>query len=371
MVQRVAMQIPFGDLRRQYEAMRFDIDAAVRRVHERGWFILGEEGGAFEHEFAAYLGVKHAVGVGSGTEAIHLSLRAVGVAAGDEVITAANTCVPTVSGIWAAGAIPALVDVEERSFNLDPEKLEAAITPKTKAILPVHLYGQAADIDAILEIAARHQIPVIEDAAQAHGATYKGRKLGGFGAAAAFSFYPSKNLGANGDGGAVTTNDDEIAQRLRQLRNYGQERRYHHKTKGTNSRLDEIQAAVLRAKLIHLDDWNEQRRMIAKLYDTEIVNPLIRKPQPMSDAGHNYHLYVIRTERRDELQKFLAQQGVMTLIHYPVPVHLQEAYSDLGKQRGAYPVAERCADEVLSLPIFPELAYDEARYIANCINTFK
>src|SRR5262249_8180092 len=252
------MQVPFGDLRRQYEAMRDEIDAAVRRVHERGWFILGEEGDAFEREFAAYLEVKHAVGVGSGTEAIHLALRAVGVGIGDEVNTAANTCVPTVSGIWAAGAVPALVDVEESSFNLDAGKLEAAITPKTKAILPVHLYGQAADLDPILEIAERHNIPVIEDAAQAHGATYKGRKLGGFGAGAAFSFYPSKNLGANGDGGAVTTNDDEIAERLRQLRNYGQHHRYYHKTKGTNSRLDEIQAAILRAKLPYLDDWNER-----------------------------------------------------------------------------------------------------------------
>lgn len=370
MVQRVAMQVPFGDLRRQYAAIRDEIDVAVRRVLERGWFILGEEGDAFEREFAAYLGVKHAVGVGSGTEAIHLALRAVGVGAGDEVITAANTCVPTVSGVWMAGATPVLVDVEEGSFNLDATKLEAAITPKTKAIMPVYLYGQAADLEPILEIAARYKIAVIEDAAQAHGATYKGRKLGGFGAAAAFSFYPSKNLGANGDGGAVTTNDDAVAERLRQLRNYGQERRYYHKTKGTNSRLDEIQAAILRAKLVHLDVWNERRRSIVRLYDEGITNPLIRKPQQMSYAGHNYHLYVVRCERRDELQQFLAAKGIGTLIHYPVPVHLQEAYSDLGKKRGDYPVAERCADEVLSLPIFPELEYDEARYIAQCINMF-
>jgi dTDP-4-amino-4,6-dideoxygalactose transaminase len=365
------MKVPFGDLRRQYDAMRQEIDLAVQRVFERGWFILGVEGENFELEFADFLGVNRAVGVGSGTEAIHLALRAVGVEAGDEVITVPNTCVPTVSGIWAAGAVPVLVDVDEKSFTLDPNRLEAAITPKTKAILPVHLYGQAAEVEPIMVIARQHHLKVIEDAAQAHGATYNNCKLGTLGDAAAFSFYPSKNLGANGDGGAVTTNDEEIAERLVRLRNYGQEKRYYHKTKGANSRLDEVQAAILRAKLTHLNEWNERRRELAKIYEEGISNPLIQKPAEMRYGRHNYHLYVVRCPRRDELQQFLTEKGVSTLIHYPVPIHLQEAYSDLNKHQGDYPVAELLAGQILSLPIFPELTYDEAFYVVDCINSFK
>jgi dTDP-4-amino-4,6-dideoxygalactose transaminase len=287
------------------------------------------------------------------------------------VITAANTCVPTVSGIWAAGAKPILAEVDKTSFTLDPSRLEDAISPKTRAILPVHLYGQAADLDPIIEIARRHGIKVVEDAAQAHGATYKGRHLGTIGDAAAFSFYPSKNLGANGDGGAITTNSEEIAERLIRLRNYGQERRYYHASKGTNSRLDEVQAAILRAKLARLNDWNQRRREIAGMYDQGIVNPAVQKPQELAYGRHNYHLYVIRCARRDQLQEHLKERGIMTLIHYPVPVHLQEAYRDLGRRRGDFPVAEACADEVLSLPIFPELTYDEARYIIESINAFQ
>lgn len=368
---QVAMKVPFGDLRRQYDSMRQEIDDAVRRVHERGWFILGVEGEEFERKFADYLGVKYAVGVGSGTEAIHLALRAFGVEAGDEVITVANTCVPTVSGIWAAGAIPVLVDVHEKSFTLDPNLLEAAITPKTKAILPVHLYGQAADLEPILAIARKHNICLIEDAAQAHGATYQNQKLGSIGDAAAFSFYPSKNLGANGDGGAVTTNDKEVAERLLRLRNYGQEKRYYHKSKGTNSRLDEIQAAILLAKLAHLDDWNKRRRQIAQIYHEGITHPCVQKPVEMPYGEHNYHLYVIRCARRDELQKFLNAKGITTLIHYPVPIHLQEAYQDLQKTTGDFPVTEVCAEEILSLPIFPELSDTEALYVVESINSFK
>jgi dTDP-4-amino-4,6-dideoxygalactose transaminase len=368
---QVSLKVPFGDLRRQYDALRQPIDDAVRRVFERGWFILGVEGENFEREFADYLGVKRCVGVGSGTEAIHLALRAVGVEPGDEVITAANTCVPTVSGIWAAGATTVLVDVDEKSFTIDPNRLEPAITSKTKAILPVHLYGQAADLDAIMEISRRHNIKVIEDAAQAHGATYKNRKLGAIGDAAAFSFYPSKNLGANGDGGAVTTNDDEIADRINRLRNYGQEKRYYHTTKGTNSRLDEVQAAILSAKLKELDGWNRLRRALARFYDEGIVNPLIQKPLEMGYGTHNYHLYVIGCERRDELQEHLNKRGITTLIHYPVPIHLQVAYQDLGKKEGDFPVAEACARKILSLPIFPELTYDEARQVVESINSFQ
>lgn len=363
--------VPFGDLRRQYDELREAIDAAVRRVHERGWYILGEEGEAFEREFADCLGVARTVGVGNGTEAIHLALRAVGVGAGDEVITVANTCVPTVSGIWQSGATLKLVDVDERSFNLDPARLADAITDRTRAIVVVHLYGQAADMDAILEIARARQLRVIEDAAQAHGATYKGRKLGSFGDAAAFSFYPSKNLGAHGDGGAVTTSDAAVAERLVSLRNYGQQRRYYHNEKGINSRLDEVQAAILRAKLPRLDDWNARRGELAELYNHGITNPLIQKPQEMAYGTPNYHLYVVRCRRRDELQAHLAAGGVSTLIHYPVPVHLQEAYADLGKGRGDYPVSEACADEILSLPIFPELSDAEARYVVEKLNSFE
>jgi dTDP-4-amino-4,6-dideoxygalactose transaminase len=370
-VVQVAMKVPFGDLRRQYDAMRQEIDEAVQRVFERGWFILGVEGENFEQEFAEFIGVKRAVGVGSGTEAIHLALRAVGVEAGDEVITVPNTCVPTVSGIWAAGAVPVLVDVDEKSFTLNPDKLTAAITSKTKAILPVHMYGQAADLEPIIEIAHKHNIKVIEDAAQAHGATYKGQKLGSIADAAAFSFYPSKNLGANGDGGAVTTNVDEIAERIIRLRNYGQEKRYYHKTKGTNSRLDEVQAAILSTKLKHLDKWNERRREIAKIYDESISNPVIQKPAQMPYGQHNYHLYVIRCQKREQLQRSLNDKGIITLIHYPVPVHLQEAYSDLNKGEGDYEITELLAEQILSLPIFPELTDEEALYVVDCINSFK
>ena len=367
----VARSVPFGDLRRPYQAMQEAIDEAVRRVHERGWFILGAECEAFEKEFAAYVGVAHAVAVGNGTEAIHLALRALGVGEGDEVITVANTCVPTVSGIWPSGASIQLVDIDERSFTLAPQKLEEVISARTRAIVVVHLYGQAADMDPILEIARHHNLKVIEDAAQAHGATYKGRRLGSLGDAAAFSFYPSKNLGANGDGGAVTTSDPEIAGRIARLRNYGQERRYYHASKGINSRLDEVQAAILRTKLPHLDEWNERRRAIARRYDEGITHPLVKKPEEMSYGIANYHLYVVRCRRRASLQEHLAAHGIQTLIHYPVPVHLQDAYQDLGKRRGDYPVSETCAEEILSLPIFPELTDEEAEYVVENINSFQ
>lgn len=365
------MRVPFGDLRRQYESLQNEIGRAIRRVLERGWFVLGEEVEQFEREFAACLGARHAIGVASGTEAIQLSLMAIEVGPGDEVITAANTCVPTVAGITAAGARPVLVDIDPLSFNIDPSKLEEALTPRTKAVLPVHLYGQSADMDALIEIAERRNIAVVEDAAQAHGATFRDRKLGSIGLAGCFSFYPSKNLGAFGDGGCVVTDDEEIAARLRRLRNYGQERRYHHTAKGINSRLDEIQAAILRVKLPHLNRWNARRCEIAELYNREINNNFIIKTAEMPYGRSNYHLYVIRCQRRDELQRHLAENGVTTLIHYPVPIHLQAAYSDLGKGAGAYPISEACANEVLSLPIFPELTDEEARYVAACVNSFE
>ncbi len=346
------------------------MDSAVQRVLDRGWFILGQEGEQFEGEFAAYLGTRHALGVASGTDAIHLALVAAGIGSGDEVITAANTCVPTVSGISSSGALPVLVDVDRVTFNLDPAQIESAITPRTRAIVPVHLYGQAADLDPIVEIARRHNIRVVEDTAQGVGAMYRNRKLGAIGDVSCFSFYPSKNLGAFGDGGAVVTDDDDIAERVRRLRNYGEVRRYYHATRGVNSRLDEIQAAILRAKLPLLDGWNRRRREIATIYDREIRNELIRKPVEVGYGVHNYHLYVVRCRRRDELQRHMADCGVGTLIHYPVPIHLQEAYQDLNQREGTFPIAEECSREVLTLPIFPELTDDEATYVAKSVNSF-
>jgi dTDP-4-amino-4,6-dideoxygalactose transaminase len=365
------MRVPFGDLRRQYESMRPRIDEAIGAGLSRGGFVLGREGESFEKEFADYLGARHAVGVGSGTEALHLALLAADVKPGDEVITAANTCVPTASAISFAGAVPVPVDVDPASFNLDPAKVEAAITSRTAAIVPVHLYGQAAELDPILEIGRRSRIPVIEDVAQGHGAAYRGGKLGTFGRMGCFSFYPSKNLGAYGDAGAVVTDDDELALKLRRLRNYGEERRYHHTSKGFNSRLDEIQAAILRAKLPELDRWNARRREIASIYNREILNPAVRLPAELEYGFHVYHLYVVRCAKRDDLQQHLADAGVSTLIHYPVPVHLQGAYGDLNRKAGDYPVAEACAREVLSLPIFPELTLDEVMHVAESVNAFE
>ncbi|HKY05052.1 MAG TPA: DegT/DnrJ/EryC1/StrS family aminotransferase [Blastocatellia bacterium] len=364
------MKVPFGDLRRQYSANRERIDSAIGRVLEGGWFVLGREVETFEQEFAAYLGAKHAIGVGSGTDAIHLALRAVGVGAGDEVVTAANTCVPTASAVSLAGAVPVPVDVDPVSYTIDPAKIKAAITSKTKAILPVHLYGQAADMDALSTVSRETGIPVIEDVAQGHGAVYRDKKLGTMGEAGCFSFYPSKNLGAYGDGGAVVTDSRELAERLKRLRNYGEARRYHHTSIGFNSRLDEIQAAILRAKLVELDRSNARRREIAALYNREITNPLVTKPVELEYGRHNYHLYVVRCDERDLLQQHLADLGVQTLIHYPIPIHLQEAYRWLDVRPGACPVAERCAGEVLSLPIFPELTDEEALYVAASVNSF-
>lgn len=364
------MKIPFGDLRRQYNANRERIDSAIQRVLDNGWFVLGREVEFFEQEFAAYTGAKHAVGVASGTDAIHLALRALGLEPGDEVITAANTCVPTASAISLAGAVPVVVDVDPVSYTIDPAKIEAAITPRTKAIVPVHLYGQAADMDRLCRVSRESGIPVVEDVAQGHGATYRDKRLGTMGQAGCFSFYPSKNLGAYGDGGAIVTDSRELADKLRQLRNYGEARRYYHATIGFNSRLDEIQAAILRAKLAELDSSNERRRQIAALYNREITNPRVRKPVELEYGRHNYHLYVVRCERRDQLQQHLAGLGVQTLIHYPVPIHLQEAYRWLGMKPGSCPAAEQCASEVLSLPIFPELSDEEAMHVAASVNSF-
>jgi dTDP-4-amino-4,6-dideoxygalactose transaminase len=349
------VRVPFVDLRAQYRAIAGEVNQAIGDVLERADFILGEAVEKFEAEFAAFIGVNHAVSVGSGLAALELALRAYGIGPGDEVITAANTYIATVLAITAVGARPLLTDADPVTYNLAPQALEAAITPRTRAVMPVHLYGQPADLGAILEIAERHHLLVIEDAAQAHGARYKGKRVGAFGNAAGFSFYPGKNLGAYGDGGAVTTNDTNIADRLRQLRNYGQRVKYYHDLSGTNSRLDTLQAAVLRVKLRYLDRWNEARRAHATAYDRSLEELRGLRPRAMPDVDHIYHLYVIQIDRRDQVRAALQAQGVETGIHYPVPIHLQKACADLGYRQGAFPVTEAAAAGILSLPMFAEL----------------
>ena len=364
------MKVPFLDLSRQYLAMQDEIDAAMARVFGRAWFILGEEGEAFEREFAQYLGASHGVGVGSGTEALHLALLACGVEPGDEVITVPNTAVPTISAISFANAIPKLVDIDPVTYTMDVRQVEAAITPYTKVLMPVHLYGQSADLTPLLKIARQHNLRLIEDACQGHGATYGAQRAGVLGDAGCFSFYPSKNLGAYGDGGFVCTSNPEIDKRLRLLRNYGQTKRYYHATRGFNSRLDELQAAVLRAKLVHLDHWNESRRALAKGFDTLLQDLPITLPQQASWGKHVFHLYVIRTPQRDQLCSFLAERGIQTIIHYPVPVHLQEAYRDLNIPVGSLPEAEKAAREIVSLPFYPEMRKEEIELVVANIREF-
>ncbi len=371
--------IPFGDLSREYRELSGELDEAIRGVCEKGWFILGEEGDCFETDFAKYIGGEvHAVGVGSGTEALHLALVASGVEHGDLVVTVPNTAVPTVSAISLAGALPLFVDVDPCSFNMDPVQLMDVVARerrrsgrRLKAIIPVHLYGQCADMDSVLEIAREFDLKVIEDACQAHGAEYRGRKAGAMGDYSAFSFYPSKNLGAYGDGGVVLTRDQAEAGRLKMLRNYGQERRYYHKIKGFNSRLDEMQAAILRVKLTRLNEWNSRRRKIAGAYGNGIRNPRVVKPAEMSYGSHAFHLYVIRHPERDKLQGHLEERGIKTMIHYPVPVHLQEAYKDTGYPAGSFPVSEKLAREILSLPMFPQLTDEEVSAISEEVNCFE
>lgn len=362
--------IPYLDFKRQYEAIKPEVQGAVERVFERGWFILGEEGKAFEDEFASYCGCRFGVGVGSGTEALHLSLVAIGVKNGDEVITVPNTAVPTVSAISFAGAKPVFVDVLPGTLTMNPDKLESFITPRTKAIIPVHLYGQMADMDRINAIADKHNIPIVEDACQAHGAEYKEKKAGSWGTLGAFSFYPSKNLGAYGDGGMITTNNETLAEKLRMLRNYGQSKRYYHETIGFNSRLDEIQASILREKLKFLDQWIERRRAIAVKYRVGIHSDKISLPEEAPNRTHAYHLFVVRCQERNRLEEYLKGNGIGTLIHYPVPVHIQNAYKWLGNRKGDFPEAERAAEEVLSLPCYPELTDKEITTVCDCINRF-
>jgi dTDP-4-amino-4,6-dideoxygalactose transaminase len=360
------IQVPFVDLRAQHDALALDIERAVRQVFERGDFILGAAVERFEAEFAAYIGTKHAIGVASGLDAIELALRAAGIGPGDEVITSANTFIATVLAILAVGARPVLVDADPDRYTIDPAGLSAAITSRTRAIVPVHLFGQPVDVDAVLAVAHRHNLVVVEDAAQAHGARCNGQRAGAFGHAAAFSFYPSKNLGAYGDGGMIVTNDDRTAAALRLLRNYGQRAKYDHAIAGTSSRLDTVQAAILRVKLPHLDGWNAARRRHAAAY-TELLSALVRTPVEASGVEHIYHLYVIETERRDALQQQLRAREISTGIHYPIPVHLQEACASLGYRAGDFPVTERAAARMLSLPMYPELTAMQIEYVVDAI----
>jgi dTDP-4-amino-4,6-dideoxygalactose transaminase len=365
------MKIPFLDLKAPHAELREELEAASRRVLESGWFIMGPECEAFEAEFAAYCGARHCVGVGNGLEALHLILRAMGVGPGDEVIVPSNTYIATWLAVSYAGATPVPVEPDGRTHNLDPARVEEAVTPRTKAIMPVHLYGQPADMDAIGEIAARKGLRVVEDAAQAHGALYKGRRAGSLADAAGFSFYPGKNLGALGDAGAVVTDDADLADRVRVLRNYGSRVKYEHESRGYNSRLDELQAALLRAKLPRLNEWNARRRRVAESYSQQLEGVAgLTLPVVPEWAEAVWHLFVVRTPERARLQAHLAEAGVGTLIHYPKPPHMQTAYADAGHGAGDFPVAERLSEQVLSLPMGPHLSDDSVEYVVSKLSSF-
>ncbi len=364
-------KVPFVDLVAQYESIKGEIDAAISGVLRRADFVLGEDVELFETEFAAYCGAAQAVAVDSGTSALELALRAFHIGEGDEVITVANTFIATASAISFTGARPVLVDCDPRTYTIDVAQVESAITPRTRAIIPVHLYGQAADMDPIVAIAGRYGLVVIEDACQAHGARYKGRRVGALGDAAAFSFYPAKNLGGCGDGGILTMNDAQTADRVRRLRNYGQTVKYHHVEMGYNHRLDTIQAAVLRVKLPYLDRWNAQRRDHAARYDQLFAGSSVVVPAVANYAEPVYHLYVIQTPvDRDGLRQSLQEQGIGTGIHYPIPIHLQESYCDLDYPRGQFPVTERLADRGVSLPMFAELNPAAIERVSQVVQAF-
>lgn len=349
------MNIPFLDLKAPYLELREELDAAYTRVMNSGWYILGDEVAAFEREFAEYCGVRHCIGVGNGLDALHLILRAMEIGVGDEVIVPSNTYIATWLAVSQTGAVPVPVEPDGRTWNIDPDRIEAAITSRTRAILAVHLYGQAAEMTRIKAIARRHNLRLIEDAAQAHGALCHGKKVGGLGDAAGFSFYPGKNLGALGDGGAVTTNDDGLAERIRILRNYGSRQKYVNEVKGVNSRLDELQAALLRVKLLRLDEWNQRRQRAASRLLEGLADSGLGLPYLAEGCTSVWHLFVVRCPDRDGLQAQLGGEGIGTLIHYPVPPHLQDAYSELGYSLGSFPQAEQLADEVLSLPMGPHI----------------
>ncbi|NQT75362.1 MAG: DegT/DnrJ/EryC1/StrS family aminotransferase [Candidatus Omnitrophica bacterium] len=363
------MKVDVFTLKRQYEAIKGEIKGPIEKVMQSGGFILGEDVKLFEQEFAEYCGVKYGVGVNSGTDALFLACLACGIGKGDEVIVMPYTYIATTLAISMTGARPVFVDIDEKTYNIDISKIEKAITAKTKAILPVHLYGHPVDMDPLMEIAKKRGLKVIEDCAQAHGALYKNKKVGSFGDASCFSFYPTKNLGAFGDGGMVMTSSEKIKEKLVFLRDYGRKGRYEHIMKGYNSRLDTLQAAILRIKLRHLDEWDEKRRLNAALY-TKLFKEKqldIITPYEAEYARHVYHLYAVRVKNRGKVMEKLQDNGVRTLVHYPIPIHLQEAYKDLGHKKGDFPVSERCCGEILSLPMYPELSEEEIGYVVETL----
>ena len=363
------MNVPFLDLQAVYQELKEDLDTAYHRVMKSGWYILGEEVEAFEEEFATYCNTKHCIGVGNGLDALHLILRAMNIGSGDEVIVPAHTFIATWLAVTHAGATPVPVEPDIQTYNIDPDLIETAITPQTKAILPVHLYGQPADMDRINEIARKYNLTVIEDAAQAHGAKYKGRRVGSLGEAAGFSFYPGKNLGTTGDGGAVVTNDDALADKIRSLRNYGSKIKYQNNLKGFNSRLDELQAAFLRVKLARLDEWNERRRSIATRYLSDLADlDFLVLTKVARQSEHVWHLFVVRVKEREHFMNYLKKRGVGTAIHYPIPPHKQPAYHECHNL--SYPITEKLHQEVVSLPMSPALHSDIAEFLSDVIRQY-
>lgn len=365
------MIVPFSTVSRIHEAIRDELDSAYRQVVDSGWFIRGEECGKFEKDFVDYVGTSYCVGVASGLDALSLIMMALGIGEGDEVIVPANTFIATALAVSVVGAKPVFVDPDINDFNIDVEKIEAKITKKTRAIIAVHLQGRPADMDAVNEIAQRYQLKVVEDAAQAHGARYNGHRVGTMSAAAAFSFYPGKNLGALGDAGCVVTNDRELADKVRTLGNYGSDVKYHHIYKGMNSRLDELQSALLRVKLQYLDGWNQERKSIADKYFQGIHNPhIILPPRRSEKFDHIYHVFAIRCQKRDELEKMLTESGIETVKHYPIPIPFQQAYEECHAVKGEYPCAEEISDTVLSIPMFCGMTEEEIKYVVDRINSF-
>lgn len=362
------MNVPFVDFKEQFRAIQDEVRNGIENILEKGNFILGDEAKDFEKNFSAYCDAKYGVGVNSGTDALHFALSALGIKPGDEVVLPTHTFIATALCVSYAGATPVFADIEEDTYNLDPEAFEKAITAKTKAVIPVHIYGQPADMDTINEIARKHNIKVVEDAAQAHGAFYKNRRVGSLGDAACFSFYPTKNLGAFGDAGMVVTSDGHVHESLLMLRDYGRQGRYEHKIKGHNSRLDTIQAVGLDAKLKRLDEWNKMRQQAAEWYREELENvDGVILPNVKPDRTCVFHLYVVRVQNRDDVLEKMKAKGIGVLIHYPIPIHLQEAYQDAGYSKGDFPVAEKMTSEILSLPMFPHMTREQVKYVCQSL----
>lgn len=361
----------FLDMSIMHDNIKLEIMKAIEKVYDSNWYVLGNEVSEFEKEFATYCGVKHCIGVGNGLEALHLILKGYNIGKGDEVIIPSNTYIATALAVNYAGATPIFVEPNERTYNINHNLIEDSITSKAKAIIAVHLYGQTCDMNPINEIAKTYNLKVIEDNAQSQGALYKGRKSGSLSDAAGISFYPGKNIGALGDAGAVTTNDDELANKIRSLRNYGSSIKYFNEYKGYNSRLDELQAAVLRVKLKYLDEWNDYRNMIANIYLENIKNKDVIVPYTLENCKHVYHQFVIKTKYRDELQKYLKYNNIDTMIHYPVPIHKQKSYQELNYLKGKLPIAENISEQILSLPIYPYISKEEVYKLSNLINKFR